>query len=270
VLTPEQREHLRSTIKAAGVGQQGHTRSAEENAHALLMLAARYGRRKKMVLILDNAKYHHTRGEDWMTPSKMKKTEIGATLRYMRVPSVCDASADPPRVYPAAKFTADHRAGGPPVELLRRVLTDYIKSHPAVNTTRVHQLMTEAGHALLYTPPYESWLQPIELVWAQVKQQVAQQARVGRKWQETAKQTKAAMSAMTPAACGDVVRHTEDAMDVWLRSAAAGSMRRYGSLHELGRLTPQQRHALTDLNVPDTAATGDAGEDGENADPTPV
>ena len=29
-----------------------------------------------MVLILDNAKYHHCRGEDWVSPNKMKKTEL--------------------------------------------------------------------------------------------------------------------------------------------------------------------------------------------------
>ena len=36
---------------------------------------AKFGRRKKMVLILDNAKYQNARGDDWITPSKMTPIE---------------------------------------------------------------------------------------------------------------------------------------------------------------------------------------------------
>ena len=62
-----------------------------------------------------------------------------------------------------------------------------------MNTTLVHQLMKKHKYELLYTPPYESWLQPIELVWANVKRQVAMSASNVRKWQETKDQTKAAL-----------------------------------------------------------------------------
>jgi len=38
----------------------------------------------------------------------------------------------------------------------------FLQSHPGTNTTVAQQLMTNRQHRQLYTPPYESWLQPIE------------------------------------------------------------------------------------------------------------
>jgi len=221
----------------------------------------KFGRRKKMVLILDNAKYHHARGEDWVSASKMNKTELGVFLRTAGVPSI--TREDGVRI-PASKFTADVRGaagGGPTKELLQQVVKEYIASHPTINSTLVAQLMKEKGHELVYTPPYESWLQPIELVWAQVKLKVAQQARVGRKWQETAEQTRTALREMTPEACSDIIRHTENMMDEWLKTSAAGSLGRYGSIDALGRLSPEERDACQDLNLPDTLITGGDDQD---------
>jgi hypothetical protein len=225
---------------------------------------AKFGRRKKMALILDNAKYHHARGEDWISPSKMTALECGVYLRKIGVPEVV---AEDGRRWPAAKFTAGGRNGGPTGALLKSVLSSYIKSHPAINTTLVEQEMTRHGHSLLYTPPYESWIQPIELVWAQVKRRVAMQSSNARKWQQTADQTKAALSEMTSEACLDIIQHTEKLMDEWLKTPAAGSLSRFSSLSELGRLSQRERESITDLNLPDSILTGEADEDKENEDP---
>lgn len=217
----------------------------------------KYGKRKKMVLILDNAKYHHARGEDWVSASKMSKTELGVFLRTAGVPSI---TREDGVAIPASKFTADVRGaagGGPSKELLQQVVKDYIASHPTINSTLVAQLMQEKKHELVYTPPYESWLQPIELVWAQVKMKVAQQARTGRRWQETAEQTRTALREMTPKACSDIIRHTEVMMDEWLKTSAAGSLKGYGSIEQLGRLSPEERDACQDLDVPASLLTGD-------------
>ena len=45
-------------------------------------------------------------------------------------------------------------------------------------------------------------------------------------------------------------------MNEWLQSEEDGSLKQYGSLEALSRLTPEQRAACTDLNVPDTIMTG--------------
>jgi hypothetical protein len=93
----------------------------------------------------------------------MNKVELGTFLRRVGVTQITN---DDGRVFPSSKFTADasQAGGGPTAVALRKVVSDYIKSHPAINTTLVQQLMQQHKYKLLYTPPYESWLQPIELV----------------------------------------------------------------------------------------------------------
>ncbi len=176
--------------------------------------------------------------------------------------------------YPAAKYSAEVKAqggmagGGPPLKDLRAFLTTYIRSHPDINTTVVHQLLAAKGHRLLFTPPYESWMQPIELVWARVKHVVATQAKSNRPWQECAEQTATALHDLRPDTCSNIIRHTEKLMDEWLKTSGAGSLRAHGSLDALSRLTPEARALLTDLNLPDTLLTGDADADKENEPPT--
>jgi len=147
---------------------------------------AKFGKRKKMCLILDNAKYHHARGVDWMTPRYMGQGQLAEALRQLKIESVTDGE----HVWPAKLYSALHRGppaknGAPTMALMRQVLSDYLQSHPGTNTTVVEQMMSAKKHELLYTPPYESWLQPIELIWARVKHTVAMQSSRKRKYQET-------------------------------------------------------------------------------------
>jgi len=163
----------------------------------------------------------------------MKKTELG---HFLRVAGVQSITMDNGRVIKADKFTADVRGkagGGPTGKKLREVVSDYVKSHPGINTTLVQQLMKEKKYELLYTPPYESWLQPIELVWATAKHTVATQARVGRKWQGTADQMKAALQSITKKRCKNIIRHTEDRINNWIDSSEIGSLKQHGSLDAL-------------------------------------
>jgi len=57
------------------------------------------------------------------------------------------------------------------------------------------------GSRIIYTPMYESWLQPIELEWNQTKQRVAHGARKERKLDKKEAATKNALlrSELTPA-----------------------------------------------------------------------
>ena len=144
------------------------------------------------------------------------------------------------------------------------MLSDFLKSHPATNTTLVRQLMDDHGYKLLYTPPYESWMQPIELVWARVKHNVARQAHSKRKWQETVTQTRDALSAIPADLCRKLVERTEKLMDTWLTTEAAGSLRRFGSMYALSVASPADRSRCTDLAVEETMLVGEAEVEQEN------
>jgi hypothetical protein len=213
---------------------------------------------KKMVLILDNAKYHHARGPDWVNANKMTKPMLGTFLRQAKVPQIILPGG---RVIKKDKYTADVKAGGPTVEMLKDVVRDYIRSHPNINTTLVQQEMSQHGYELLYTPPYESWIQPIELVWGRVKHRVATQSRLGRKWQETQEQTKVALRNISGETCAKLIKHTHRLMDEWLKTPHAGSLRKHKSLQALGALSRTQRELCSDLNMEDELEVGDAEEE---------
>ena len=223
-------------------------------------------RRKKMILVLDNAKYHHHRGEDWISPAKMKRGELARFLRENRVPSITCKDG---RQVKADKFSADVRGtagGGPTLRDLRSAVKTYLLSHPGINTTVPYQLMSDAGHELLYTPPYESWLQPIELVWAWAKQRVARQSHDKRTHHETAAQTRDALCSVTPALCAKMVAHTERLMSEWMQSADGGSLRRFEDLEALSRATKTEIEACQDLSVEDYDEVEEGEEDTENAE----
>jgi hypothetical protein len=57
-------------------GGTGRTRAAKEK------------QKKKMILILDNASYHHPRGPDWYTPSDMKRPALASSsAKSLRCPA---------------------------------------------------------------------------------------------------------------------------------------------------------------------------------------
>ena len=58
---------------------------------------------------------------------------------------------------------------------LRQQMKNYIKTNVPIEIVRMAE---EQGHKVLYTPPYHSDLQPIELVWALVKGNVGRQYNI--------------------------------------------------------------------------------------------
>ncbi|KAG1685448.1 hypothetical protein DVH05_008338 [Phytophthora capsici] len=52
-------------------------------------------------------------------------------------------------------------------------LLEIVKAHKSKPTDAAHTIVKNHGHVLLYTPPYHPELQPIELVWGQVKNRIA-------------------------------------------------------------------------------------------------
>ena len=185
-----------------------------------------------MVLVLDNAKYHHHRGPDWFSPSTKKKGQLADFLRQCSVPSI---TTDDGRVILASKFSCDasRSGGGPSLLQLRAAVKQHLAQHPEINTTVPQQLMSDAGYELLYTPPYISQLQPIELIWAFTKALVARQSHRSRTTDEAAAQTRKAMDKVTAALCQSVIDHCHKWIDAFIRSDDAGSLSAFKDLAEL-------------------------------------
>jgi hypothetical protein len=216
---------------------------------------------KKMYLVLDNAKYHHHRGEDWLTPAKMNLGQCARFLRENAVREITITSGKGERqhtyVVKASKFSADRKDGGPTMAGIRDAVKTYLLSHPGMNTTVPRQLMDDAKFSLIYTPPYESWLQPIELVWARMKHTVSTQAFLGRTHQETAAQTYASFDHIDGTLCSSLLSHVRKLIDSWLQTDAAGSLQRFQSMSGLMAATKAEIEASHDLYVEDNAVVRD-------------
>jgi hypothetical protein len=92
------------------------------------------------------------------------------------------------------QFNADSfaRRGGryaPSLAELKVELQSYLRAHPHTNRTEVAKLMSEHKHELIYTPPYLPGVQPIERLWAYVKNHVAAQYKAGRTMRDLIRQT---------------------------------------------------------------------------------
>jgi len=179
---------------------------------------------KKMILIMDNAKYHHARGKDWFTPAHHVARRLHAV---------------PPQ---GGRCEEDHQcvaAGeGENARVLRRHLLVAARWSSYVADARSHRRLSDvapgaqrggadaAGQVndgyCIYTPPYESWLQPIEMVWARVKHKVRMQSHRQRKGPELQKQTKTALRAMDKDALTAIIGHVHRDIDEWLQSDDSG------------------------------------------------
>jgi len=129
--------------------------------------------------------------------------------------------------------------------LLREEINKWLQSHPHANVEVPTSLVRDVkkGSRIIYTPPYESWLQPIEMVWAQVKQRVREQSDRRRTSQQLQEQTKAALRAMSVERLTSIIRHVHDDIDDWLLTEDAGWLQAWRSLAALVASTPEERDA---------------------------
>jgi transposase len=150
---------------------------------------------RKMVLVLDNASYHHVRGPDWINVHIMKKDEIAYKLVEFGVTSITverQKKGTEQREMKRFNQSSFYQRGGrfaPTLEELKAELSNYLTAHPHINRTEVSKLFAETGHQLLYTPPYLPGVQPIERLWAYVKNFVASQYKAGRTMSQLLEQT---------------------------------------------------------------------------------
>ena len=185
---------------------------------------------KKMFLVLDNASYHKPRDESWVSGSKAKnKHELAHTLLDLGVTELTTAG-DKPRTVPAHRFEAAVSAGGPSKDDLLAAVQKWLDEHPDHNRTVVEQLMSDAGHSLVYTPPFCPEVQPIELLWAQIKRYVADRSTHNRSMTETREQTEGAFEQITKMLCNSIVRHCHDWIDQFIASEAAEELQQCGTL----------------------------------------
>ena len=187
---------------------------------------------KKMYLVLDNAKYHHHRGPDWFAPYNKKKGQLADFLRQRGVGSI---TVDDGRTIPESKFSANagRAAGGPTLAQLKAAVKEHLTAHPEINTTVPQQLMSDEGYELLYTPPYISDLQPIEMIWAFTKAIVARQSHRTRTAQGCAGQTREAMEQVTSELCQKQIRHCHAWIEQFMQSEEGGSLQQFATLAAL-------------------------------------
>jgi hypothetical protein len=134
---------------------------------------------KKMVLVLDNAPYHHSRPAGWKNPNKMNKLEIAAWLVEEEVKELKVTREGKTHTFGLASlFAARSSKYAPSVDEMRKFMKEYLKQHPEKNRTRLQECFVKHGFELIFTPPYTPQTQPIELVWAHVKNYVARNTTI--------------------------------------------------------------------------------------------
>ena len=214
--------------------------------------------------MLDNAKYHHHRGPDWFSPYKKKKGQLADFLRQRKVKSI---TVQDGQVIPASKSSADARGkvgGGPTVKQLENAVKEHLTAHPEINTTVPQQLFDDAGYELIYTPPYVSDLQPIEMIWAFTKSLVARQFRRNRNVKQTTLQTREAMEKVTAELCQKEISHVHTWIEQFMQSEEGGSLQRFADLHALMNASANDAKA-DDLAVMALPLTKEEEEEEEEA-----
>jgi hypothetical protein len=167
------------------------------------------------------ASYHHPRGDDWVYVSSMNKPQLAAKLVELGVNSVTvqrlkkGTSTRESFQFDASSFARRGGRFAPTRDELKVELQAYLAAHPEMNRTEVVKLMSEHKHELIYTPPYLPGVQPIERLWAYVKNHVASQYRAGRTMRELIAQTYEGMygdgdkhTGVDAQLCASVIEHS--------------------------------------------------------------
>ena len=164
---------------------------------------------KQMVLVADNAPYHHKRVVGSLG-SLSKKELVDLCVKYEfeyldlplndrryqfyeddDVEGVVDVGAAYRVDFEEETFLKSARASNPFIPTKRELqlsMVEYMKDHlPHLLECKVEKIMKERGHHILWTPPYCPQLQPIELFWACGKNFVADSHYGGRTMKETVK-----------------------------------------------------------------------------------
>ena len=151
-----------------------------------------FGEQRKMILVLDNAPYHHNRGVKSLSALKgkaelvqlVKETllEIGR-ITHIVLPAVAGKREDPLRIKIAdIDGSVDAKPNLPQVPTVKELETIWLEKMDSKENLRAlmeckleRYLRTQVGAEFLWTPPYCPTLQPIEEFWGAGKNYVASQ-----------------------------------------------------------------------------------------------
>ena len=230
--------------------------------------------KKRMCLVLDNARYHHVRGDDYMTPSTMNKKEVLSKLRDFDITSIKVQRPRRDGVMVERDLHAQswlERGGpwAPRLDELRKELQKYITCHPELESqkTEVQKLFKKHNYELIYTPPYTPTCQPIELMWAFVKNYVARKYHTKRNMTELREQTLTGCygdatgehEGMTPERCKSLIRHSQEWMNMFIEQDSLLS----GDIYDLGGNVDIE-YTASDIGNDIEEEAEPLAEDGEN------
>ena len=145
--------------------------------------------RKRCVIVMDNASYHIARPEETPKPHKLKKEGLIKAMKELGI------------AVPKAT-----------VAVLKATLREWITANipPYVET-----LAEAKGHKVLFTPPHFHEVQPIEMVWASVKGNVAREfTKVpggGTSFNDMKERAETALAEVTPELWANCVAHSRQA-----------------------------------------------------------
>jgi hypothetical protein len=94
--------------------------------------------------------------------------------------------------------------------------------------------MDENGYSIIFTPPFTPEVQPIELIWALIKGDVARKATINRSILKTREQTEEAFKLATPDQCHKNIEHCHKYIDDFIKEEdKSGHLHQFGSFAAL-------------------------------------
>jgi transposase len=172
--------------------------------HRLIPAFEHFHPGKRMVLVLDNASYHHLKHP--LAVSSKSMTEVQ-----------CRSYAE------AYGLQLPVVRGRARVQPLRDAVAAHQQAHPELFEERVTALLHRFGHYPVYTPPYASDTQPIELYWGTCKGDVARSLSGTRTVDELRAAVDKAMLAVSADACRRLIGHVHSWLNAWLSDTRQGS-----------------------------------------------
>lgn len=191
---------------------------------------------KKLILVLDNAAYHHPRGADWVNPNKMTKLELAAWISD-RVDSITVQRNGASKYFGKTSLFQPASKYAPTVDEMKTWMKAYLLQHPGFNRTLLQQAFDAEGWQLVYTPPYQCEAQPIEMLWAYVKNYVGRQMSSDHSVAGVTQLTRAGFygdevnnhAAVDADLCGRLIKHVH----TWCNAFIALDIELHGTLDQL-------------------------------------
>jgi hypothetical protein len=138
---------------------------------------------QKCILVLDNAPYHHAKCDEYIKMGT-NKSEIIESLSNLKVPLISVTRAGKHTFIPPERW--GNRVSmvfpyAPSFLELKDNLEIHIKNNEKFQITEIEKKFNFIGWQIIWTPPYTPETQPIEKIWAFIKNYIANNNKCGRK-----------------------------------------------------------------------------------------